>query len=1051
MTNEKVCASLESYKATSEEHLEIFVNNNIMKCNEGYYQKGMDCEKCPDNCIECQTSSSCITCKYEYVLTSQNTCELKSNTNLFVNNVNSTVCIAGYGNKNGECIKCSETFGETCEECDGYGCLKSIDGFITEKGISKSQDETGCEYINTDHNGYCEQCQEKSYVYNGEICEKNKNNCLLVKNKTNCFKCEKGYLFNDVNFTCNRATNEKCVKWSDQQEDYCIRCEDGYFYSAEDNQCKQCPKECETCANMTMCFSCKDGYSLDFSYNCLDSISIVPGCKQLVQGTTQCALCYSYYYRNNEGLCNNCIDKCKTCFDSTKCIQCDDNYFLTSDSSGCLSYDKLLHCTDKKHKGCEKCEDGYFVENQYCSTCSSKTTHCKLCDKYGSCTTCEKNYVLDSHQCVHYQTISGCLSEENSKCSSCTFWYAPSSDGLMCEEAPVWWVILLAVVGGVLILLVIIILMIFIIKKILKMQRFKNELKQFEVFSIKKTNIQFVPTTNSDVQVSRTEIQFLTTDEEDKDSVQIPVDKETIAKLYVANVSKNKIKVQFSMKEGNHKYEISAKPDVAPIESGMAFGFELAIKPLCTCTINDAIKLLSLNLKTKQTTVSDIFVKAETQMSTKIDPDELTDDKKLGEGSFGIVYLGTFRGNKVAIKKMKQSYQDGEDDKRDEMIKEMEMLDKFRYEYIIHFYGAVILPGKECMVTEFAQFGSIQDLLNKRPGQEGITSFIKTKLVYDCSRGINYLHSNGVLHRDIKPDNFLCVSLDPNDKVNAKLTDFGASRNVNMLMTNMTFTKGVGTPTYMAPEILNKEKYKMPADIFSFAVTMYQIFIWDQPYPKTIFKFPWSIADFISSGQRKAKTPEISDDQYDLVQKCWPQDPKERLKIDEIMVELKNMLRKLDSTFEEREKEQEKEQEKQKQSEETSESSDTEEINEENYETKIPNQNETKFLLNKEIDGKVVETIDVTNKSKLNEKKKLLTTNHDDDDAIYAVSLSSEIESEESIKESNSLSQSSQSSQSSVSSESFKSSENSYEGGSTSSSVNFAEAEPINISDSSDD
>ena len=92
----------------------------------------------------------------------------------------------------------------------------------------------------------------------------------------------------------------------------------------------------------------------------------------------------------------------------------------------------------------------------------------------------------------------------------------------------------------------------------------------------------------------------------------------------------------------------------------------------------------------------------------------------------------------------------------------------------------------------------------------------RVKFMIDAAKGLKYLHDNGILHRDIKPDNFLVVSLDMNVKVNCKLTDFGSSRNINMLMTNMTFTKGIGSPSYMAPEILNREHYKKAADVYSF-------------------------------------------------------------------------------------------------------------------------------------------------------------------------------------------------------------------------------------------
>ena len=117
-------------------------------------------------------------------------------------------------------------------------------------------------------------------------------------------------------------------------------------------------------------------------------------------------------------------------------------------------------------------------------------------------------------------------------------------------------------------------------------------------------------------------------------------------------------------------------------------------------------------------------------------------DQFIGEGSFGIVFLGNFRGNKVAIKKMKQLDEGkGFEKAMEEFTKEVNMLDKFRCDYLIHFYGAVFIPSKVCMVTEFAQFGSLQDLMNKQRNLEPRIK-IKVKMMLDASKGIQYIHQN---------------------------------------------------------------------------------------------------------------------------------------------------------------------------------------------------------------------------------------------------------------------------------------------------------------------
>ena len=283
-----------------------------------------------------------------------------------------------------------------------------------------------------------------------------------------------------------------------------------------------------------------------------------------------------------------------------------------------------------------------------------------------------------------------------------------------------------------------------------------------------------------------------------------------------------------------------------------------------------------------------VTIEFKTEMTTRLDPDELIEETEIGHGSFGIVYKGEFRGHTVAIKKVKEMRQTKES--IEEFEKEVAMLDKFRCEYIIHFYGAVFIPLKMCMVTEFAKYGSLQDLIMKRYKDKPIDEEVRIKILLDSAKGIQYLHSNGILHRDIKPDNFLIFDIEHHDNsfINAKLTDFGSSRNINMMMTNMTFSKGIGTPKYMSPEVLNKQHYKSPADIFSFAITMYEVMVWREAYPKELFRFEWDIADFICKGKRLEQV-DINDNMYSLITQCWQQSPQERLSIGQVIIELQSL------------------------------------------------------------------------------------------------------------------------------------------------------------------
>ena len=222
------------------------------------------------------------------------------------------------------------------------------------------------------------------------------------------------------------------------------------------------------------------------------------------------------------------------------------------------------------------------------------------------------------------------------------------------------------------------------------------------------------------------------------------------------------------------------------------------------------------------------------------------------------------RGNNVEVKEVKEIVESA--DSLDEFAKEVSMLDKFRCDQIVHFCGACTIRNHVMMGTESAQCGSLMDCIVKRPEP---SERIKVKLMLDGVRGLSYLHGNGVLHRDIKPDNVLVFSLDEVMTVNGKLTDFWSSRNINMLMTNMTFSKGVGTPTYMAPEVLNKEKFNKPTDVFSFGVMLFEWFGWREAYLKAQLKYPWQISAFVQAWNRLECSGVVNSEN---TQMCWRND-----------------------------------------------------------------------------------------------------------------------------------------------------------------------------------
>ncbi|ELP91650.1 tyrosine protein kinase, putative [Entamoeba invadens IP1] len=643
------------------------------------------------------------------------------------------------------------------------------------------------------------------------------------------------------------------------------------MYRSASGSCEYCSINCKTCYDFDKCSSCPENFFLT-NYKCEKPENLEGKCERInfKGGCVQCKDGYYIDYFN----CETCDGMCQSCQTKGRCLTCKDSFFMTLDNE-CKAKAMIIGCGGdiSTFEGCTKCANGYYSFQRECKKCNTK---CLTCLTDNECTSCDDSMVLDGKDCNSASDIKFCSRVEHSKCTTCGFWHVPDELGKMCVYKFNTWIIVIIVLGLLVLFVLCVTLIVILTNYFFKLNSKTTREKTVCVFKMSRSNVNFLYKVNDIVYSNKDIIQVKAINKE-----YIPVCSETRDLLCLGNKGNETVKIQIVVKTNVFKYQIKVDPLVVILHKGEACEFEIIVVPYCTCKLKDIFNITVLKLKEGVATSHEFPIAFETELTTKLDPDELVEETKLGEGSFGIVYLGTFRGNKVAIKKMKNLV-DSEDNYKD-FVSEVCMLDKFRCDYIVYFYGAVFIPRKICIVSEYAKYGSLENLIVESPVP---SSKMRVKICLDSARGLSYLHQNGILHRDFKPDNILILDLEENIEVNAKLTDFGSSRNINMLMTNMTFTCGIGTPAYMAPEILQKEKYKETSDMFSFAVSMYETFSWTKAYADHKFVYPWQVADFVVGGQRLQKPNNVSDEMYSAIENCWAQSPKERITSQQLVSQL---------------------------------------------------------------------------------------------------------------------------------------------------------------------
>lgn len=231
----------------------------------------------------------------------------------------------------------------------------------------------------------------------------------------------------------------------------------------------------------------------------------------------------------------------------------------------------------------------------------------------------------------------------------------------------------------------------------------------------------------------------------------------------------------------------------------------------------------------------------------------------IGAGGFSTVKKAVWDGEIVAVKYLTH------ETSPKELQKEIRIWKDLRHPRVLQFIGASLNAQVPFIVSAFMQNGNILDYLGRFHDD-----FKKIRLLHDVTLGMIYLHRQSVLHGDLKPANILI-----DDAGRARIADFGLSRLIESSSSTVSKRSNVthsndtikGTLRFMAPEYLRGKPLTKASDVYSFAMTVYQVFTGKYPF------YSYIDAVFVSEICRKNITLEygergLTDDIRDMIHKC---------------------------------------------------------------------------------------------------------------------------------------------------------------------------------------
>ncbi|KAI9298895.1 kinase-like protein [Neoconidiobolus thromboides FSU 785] len=199
-------------------------------------------------------------------------------------------------------------------------------------------------------------------------------------------------------------------------------------------------------------------------------------------------------------------------------------------------------------------------------------------------------------------------------------------------------------------------------------------------------------------------------------------------------------------------------------------------------------------------------------------PEDFEVIKPIGYGSSATVYLGLYKPKnlKVAVKVIDMDM--FERNQIDELRRETQVMSLCKHPNLLPVNCSYVIESKLYIITPYLASGACLDIL-KYKYPEGLEEIYIASILKQALMGLEYLHKNGHIHRDIKAGNLL---IDPSGVV--LLADFGVSSSLSDHFDRKKLRKTfVGTPCWMAPEVMEQSGYDQKADIWSFGITALEL------------------------------------------------------------------------------------------------------------------------------------------------------------------------------------------------------------------------------------